>query len=87
MEFNILFSQSPRACPLDHQLLVPGNLIISYIEMLNRTFVGTEKVTLPSKVMKTRNFLETSLTGRRSRLLFPLLTRGTFSMYWYIRQG
>ena len=44
MEFNILFSQSPRACPLDHQLLVPGILIISYIhvEMLNRTFVGTE---------------------------------------------
>ena len=42
MEFNILFSQSPRACPLDHQLLVPGNLIISYIKMLNRTFVGTE---------------------------------------------
>ena len=55
--------------------------------MLNRTFVGTEKVTLPSKVMKTRNFLETSLTGRRSRLLFPLLARGTISMYWYIRQG
>ena len=42
MEFNILFSHSPRACPLDHQLLVPGILIISYIEMLNRTFVGTE---------------------------------------------
>ena len=42
MEFNSLFSQSPRACPLDRQLLVSCNLIISYIKMLNRTFVGTE---------------------------------------------